>query len=303
MIRAFTLLQLMLLVSWQSLAQMPTWKQPKGVFFTDSVKIGLPIKYALSYRHGASVDVFFPDSTSNFAPFELLEREYFPTVTDANGSLDSIIYTLTTFEVNPVPKLSLPVYVRTKQDCTQIFTPLDSVYLNRLMKYPLKKSLAFKEDTSTVHLNQQANYPLIFLIFVGLLILAGIIFWFFGKPIRRQIKLFQFRRRYEEYHRLFQRLSKVSEDRKRRVNNVEKAVVLWKIYIERLEEKPFTTFTTKEILDNLKDERLSDALREIDGTIYGGNFSKKTVASLAILDELAQGLYREHRQNLIDSAV
>lgn len=303
MIRAFTLLQLMLLVSWQSLAQMPTWKQPKGVFFTDSVKIGLPIKYALSYRHGASVDVFFPDSTSNFAPFELLEREYFPTVTNANGSLDSIIYTLTTFEVNPVPKLSLPVYVRTKQDCTQIFTPLDSVYLNRLMKYPLKKSLAFKEDTSTAHLNQQANYPLIFLIFVGLLILAGIIFWFFGKPIRRQIKLFQFRRRYEEYHRLFQRLSKVSEDRKKRVNNVEKAVVLWKIYIERLEEKPFTTFTTKEILDNLKDERLSDALREIDGTIYGGNFSKKTVASLAILDELAQGLYREHRQNLIDSAV
>ncbi len=303
MIRALTLLPLMLLLSWQLLAQMPTWKPPKGKFLADSVKIGLPIKYAISYRHTASVDVFFPDSTFNFAPFELLEREYFPTVTDANGSVDSVIYTLTTFEVNAVQKLSLPVYVRTKQDCTRVFAPLDSVYLNRLIKGNMDEPLTLKEDTSTAHLNQQANYPLIFLVFVGVLILTGIVFWFFGKPIRRQIKLFQFRRRYEEYHRLFQRLSKGAEDRKRRVNNVEKAVVLWKIYIERLEEKPFTTFTTKEILDNLKDERLSDALREIDGTIYGGNFSKKTVASLAILDELAQGLYREHRQNLIDSAV
>jgi hypothetical protein len=303
MIRAFTLLQLLLLLSWQLLAQMPTWKPPKGKFLTDSVKIGLPVKYAISYRHKASVDVFFPDSTFNYAPFELLNREYYPTVTDANGSVDSVVYTLTTFEVNRVQKLSLPVFVRSKQDCTRVFSPMDSVYLNPILKGKIDRTLALKEDTQTIRLSQQANYPLIFLIFLGLSVLAGIIFWLFGKPIRRQIKLFQFRRRYEEYHRLFQRLSKASEDRKRRVNNVEKAVVLWKIYIERLEEKPFTTFTTKEILDNLKDDRLSDALREIDGTIYGGNFSKKTVASLAILDELAQGLYREHRQNLIDSAV
>jgi hypothetical protein len=39
-------------------------------------------------------------------------------------------------------------------------------------------------------------------------------------------------------------------------------------------------------------------LREIDATVYGGVYSKKTIASLQILQELAEGLYREHREEL-----
>jgi len=280
-------------------AQIPSWTPPKGKFLSDSVKVGLPVKYAISYRHKATVDVFFPDSSYNFAPFELIKREYFDTVTDENGSLDSVIYTLISFEVTPLQELSLPVYVRAKRDCTRVFAPMDYVILNSIINPNVSiDTLSLKKDTRLVLIKQQANFPLIFLIIIGLLALSGVIFWFFGKSIKRQIRLFNFRRRYDDFQKLFQRFSRTTDDAKKRLENIEKAVVLWKKYIERLENKPFTTFTTKEILDNLKDSRLSDALREIDATVYGGVYSNKTIASLQVLQELASGLYRERRQEL-----
>ena len=290
---------LLLLITQKTIAQIPSWTPPKGKFLSDSVKVGLPVQYALSYRHKATADVFFPDSAYNFAPFEMVKREYFNTVTDQNGSLDSVVYTLISFEVTPVQELSLPVYVRAKRDCTRVFAPMDYVVLNSIIKANTNiDTLSLKKDTRLIPIAQQVNFPLIFLIIIGLLLIIGMVFWFFGKPIRRQVRLFNFKRRYDDFRKLFQRLSRGTEDAKKRLENIEKAVVLWKKYIERIENKPFTTFTTKEILDNLKDNRLSDALREIDATVYGGVYSNKTIASMQVLQELAEGLYRERRVEL-----
>ena len=291
---------LLLIITQKTFAQIPSWTPPKGKFLSDSVKVGLPVKYALSYRHKATADVFFPDSAYNFSPFEMVRREYFNTVTDQNGSLDSVVYTLITFEVTPVQELSLPVYVRAKKDCTRVFAPMDYVILNSIIKPNIRiDTLFLKKDTRLIPIAQQINFPLIFLIIIGLLLMVGMVFWFFGKPIRRQVRLFNFKRRYDDFRKLFQRLSRGTEDAKKRLENIEKAVVLWKKYIERIENKPFTTFTTKEILDNLKDNRLSDALREIDATVYGGVYSNKTIASMQVLQELAEGLYRERRMDLV----
>jgi hypothetical protein len=290
---------LLFIISQKITAQMPSWTPPKGKFLSVNMKVGLPVQYALSYRHDATKDVFFPDSTYNFAPFELVDRTYFPTVTNELGSLDSVVYTLISFDVTPTQQLSLPVYVRAKQDCTRIFAPMDYVVLQSIIKPNVSiDTMQLKKDTRLVPIAEQINFPLIFLIILGILVLGGIIFWFFGEPIRRQIRLFNFRRRYDDFQKLFQRLSRGTDDAKKRLENIEKAIVLWKKYIERLENKPFTTFTTKEILDNLKDNRLAEALREIDATVYGGVYSKKTIASLQVLQELAEGLYREHREEL-----
>jgi len=287
---------LLLIITQKTIAQIPSWTPPKGKFLSDSVKVGLPVQYALSYRHKATADVFFPDSAYNFAPFEMVKREYFNTVTDQHGSLDSVIYTLISFEVAPIQELSLPVYVRAKRDCTRVFAPMDYVILSSIIKSNVNiETLSLKKDTRLIPIAQQVNFPLIFLIIIGLLLIIGMVFWFFGKPIRRQISLFNFKSRYDDFRKLFQRFSRGTEDAKKRLENIEKAVVLWKKYIERIEKKPFTTFTTKEILDNLKDNRLSDALREIDATVYGGVYSNQTIASLQVLQELAEGLYRERR--------
>jgi hypothetical protein len=290
---------LILFITQKTIAQVPSWTPPKGKFLSVSMKVGLPVQYALSYRHDPNKDVFFPDSTYNFAPFELVDRKYFPTVTNELGSLDSVVYTLISFDVTPTQQLSLPVYVRAKQDCTRIFAPMDYVVLQSIIKPNTSiDTMQLKKDTRLIPIAQQINFPLIFLIILGILVLVSIIFWFFGEPIRRQVRLFNFSRRYDDFQKLFQRLSRGTDDNKKRLENIEKAIVLWKKYIERLENKPFTTFTTKEILDNLKDNRLADALREIDATVYGGVYSKKTIASLQILQELAEGLYRERREEM-----
>jgi hypothetical protein len=290
---------LLFIITQKTTAQVPSWTPPKGKFLSVSMKVGLPVQYALSYRHDATKDVFFPDSTYNFAPFQMVDRKYFPTVTNESGSLDSVVYTLISFDVTPKQELSLPVYVRAKRDCTRIFSPMDYVVLKSIIKPNVSiDTMQLKKDTRLILIPQQINFPLIFLIILGILVLTGIVFWFFGEPVRRQIRLFNFRRRYDDFQKLFQRLSRGTDDAKKRLENIEKAIVLWKKYIERLENKPFTTFTTTEILDNLKDSRLADALREIDATVYGGVYSKKTIASLQILQELAEGLYREHREEL-----
>ena len=237
---------LLLIITQKIIAQIPSWTPPKGKFLSDSVKVGLPVQYALSYRHKETADVFFPDSAYNFFPFEMVKREYFNTVTNQHGSLDSVVYTLISFEVTPIQELSLPVYVRAKRDCTRVFAPMDYVILSSIIKSNVNiDTLFLKKDTRFIPIAQQVNFPLIFLIIIGLLLMVGMVFWFFGKPIRRQIRLFNFKRRYDDFRKLFQRLSRGTEDAKRRLENIEKAVVLWKKYIERIENKPFTTFTTK----------------------------------------------------------
>ncbi|MFN8354044.1 MAG: hypothetical protein U0Y10_06360 [Spirosomataceae bacterium] len=271
-------------------------QRPNGKFLSDTIKIGYPIQFALSYRHPADQEVFFPDTNWTFRPFDCIKREFFTTQTDQRGSLDSVVYTLVSFEVDKVQQLSLPIFVWSKRDCTAVYSPADSVVLHELISgNPAKLSL--KADTHLLHVEQQTNYPLILLVIIGSLLIGVIIFWLFGETIRRQIRFFQLRRRHSDFLRSFQRLQRGIAG-KAGIGNVEKSVVLWKKYVERLEQKPFSSFTTKEITDNIPDERLADALRQIDVTIYGGAFSPQTQASLEVLQELAIKIYRHRRREL-----
>lgn len=272
-------------------------QKPVGRFLSDSIKIGKPIQYALSFRHDPAWEVFFPDVKFNFQPFEVTGREYFTTQTDQNGSLDSVVYTLVSFEIDKIQRLSLPVYVLSKRDCTAIYATPDSVFLKELIVGALDK-LQLKSDTQIIHLDQQINYPLILLVVLVALVVGVLIFWIFGDAIRRQVRIFQLMRRHTEFIRNFQRLGRGITGQSG-IENVEKAVVLWKTYVEKLERKPFSSFTTKEIVKNIPDEHLADALREIDITIYGGTFSPKTLSSLAILQEVAVRFYRRKQKLMI----
>jgi hypothetical protein len=48
----------------------------------------------------------------------------------------------------------------------------------------------------------------------------------------------------------------------------ESALLLWKKYLENLVDKPYTKFTTKEINELEKDERMIQSLASIDRMIY-----------------------------------
>ncbi|HEY1056029.1 MAG TPA: hypothetical protein VGE24_12865, partial [Emticicia sp.] len=253
-------------------------QKPVGRFLTDSVELGRPFDYALSYYHSPSAEVFFPDTTYNFYPFEMVRRNYFTTSTTNNQSLDSVVYTLVTFDISKTQKFNLPVYILGKRDCTAVFAALDSVFLKEMIKSSTD-SLMLKPDTKLMPLEQQVNYPKILGYLLGLLGILGIIYAFFGRWIEKQYRLFMFGRRNKEFVSNYRKITKGSLDS----DNIGKALVMWKEHLEWLENRPYTSYTSKEIINRLPGELLEDSLRDVDTAIYGGILSTHMPKAMNVL--------------------
>lgn len=271
---------------------------PQGVFLTDTIEIGKPFQYALSVRHRPTVDVLFPDTARHFSPFLVRDIAIFSTKTGSKGSLDSSVYTLISFETAPTQTLRVPVFLlRSPTDCTVVFSNRDTVRLRERIQTMRPDTLRLSTHTEVVSLRQQMNYPLLMTILAGICLLAGVLFLFFGRTIRTRIRRYQLYRQYLNFQRAFARLTRdigpetAHEDAGR-------AVIIWKKYMERLEQKPFTSLTTREIVESVQDNRLADALKEIDGVIYGSFYSDKTQESLRILNEVADSAYRRNSTHL-----
>lgn len=264
---------------------------------TDTIRVGKPFLYSLSYRHDPAQEVFFPDTTFNFSPFQVLSQEYFITQTDERGSLDSTVYRLVSFEVTPVQPLSLPVFVLNNNDCTAVYAAPDTVFIRLLPEVMQNDSLVLQADTKVVPLRRQFNYAVFLGVVAAVAGLSLLIYWLFGRSISRQWQMFQLQRRHREFVRTFNRLNRNARERNS-VSDAEKAVIVWKKYLERVEEKPFATYTTREILDNIPDEPLADALKDIDGTIYGQVRSRNMDVSLQVLRTVALRSYRRRRREI-----
>ena len=287
---------ILLIISCLVVIESSYAQKPVGRFQTDSIEIGRPIDYTLSYRHSPSAEVFFPDTTYNFYPFEIVRRNIFPTSTTNNVSTDSVVYTLITFDITKNQKLGLPIYLLSKRDCTAVYALADSVFLKEMIKTSLD-SLQLKTDTKLLPLSQQVNYPKILTYLLGLLGVVLIIYAFFGRFIRKQYTLFLFGRRHKDFQTNYKKFTRSTLDDV----TIGKALVLWKKHLEWLEKRPYTSYTTKEIVSRLPSERLEEALREVDSAIYGGILSTQMPLAMSILLEKATELYKKRREELAAS--
>lgn len=273
---------------------------PQGRFMDDTIMVGKPFRYAFTFRHDPGQQVFFPDSTYNYTPFEWVGQDYFTTRTDSLGSLDSTVYRLVCFDIPTQPRYQLPVYVVSKQDCTAVFAPVDTFLFRSVLPTTARlDTLSLRPDTEIQMLRRQFNYPILLasLGILGLVALA--ILWLFGKAIGRQWRLLLLQRRHLDFVRSFNRLNRTARDRNS-IGETEKAVVVWKNYLESVERKPFASYTTREIIDSIPDESLENALKEIDRIIYGQAGSKPASEALQTLKKVAQRLYRDRRVQIIE---
>lgn len=271
-------------------------QKPIGRFQTDSIELGRPIDYSLSYHHNPSAEVFFPDTTYNFYPFELIRRNIFQTLTTNGVSIDSVVYTLVTFEITKNQKLGLPIYVLSKRDCTMVYSLTDSVFLKEMIKTSVD-SLQLKTDTKLLVLSQQVNYPKILTYILGILGVVLIIYALFGRFIRKQYTLFLFSRRHVDFLANYKKFTRSTLDDV----TIGKTLVLWKKHLEWLEKRPYTSYTTKEIVSRLPSARLEDALREVDSAIYGGILSTQMPSAMNTLLDKATELYKNRREELAAS--
>lgn len=274
--------------------------QLKGTFLSDSIEVGKPFYYALSCRHLPKTEVFFPDSTFNFTPFEILSQKNFSSNTDNQGTLDSSLYQLVTFDVSALQPLRLPVYVFNGKDCTDVYAETDTIFLRKQNRDVVIQKQTLTPEVSLIPLGKEFNFS----IALGILTLAigviGSINWVFGREIQKQWRLLKLQRRHLEYLRSFNRLLRNARE-KNNIKDAEKAIIVWKNYLERLEKKPFATYTTREIMDNMPDDLLAEALKNMDGIIYGQVKSKTMDTSLEVLKAGATRLYKSRRRQILES--
>ena len=246
--------------------------RPQGAFSTDTLKVGEPITYVLSFRYPKNLEVVFPGEDGNYEPFEYLERTFAPTTSDSAYSYDSVAYQLATFELDSIQSLALPVYVvntdrEGQADSTTIYAAIDSVILERIVK-ELPDSVDLKENQAYRDVPLAFNYPYLLVGIAALAILALLVFVLFGKKIRRQWQLYQLKKGQkafqEQYGKSLEALRKSPNKRRS-----ESTLIVWKQYMERLDRLPYTKLTTREIVGLEGGEGVQQDLRAIDRGIYG----------------------------------
>ncbi|GAB4027163.1 hypothetical protein [Spirosoma gilvum] len=277
-----------------------------GQFLTDTIEIGRPFQFALTYRHPAIKDVLFPDTALHFAPYRVERVVVFPTQTSGVGfnaiSRDSAVYTLVSFETDSVQRLQVPVRVIGDVDCTRYWTQTDSVFLKSKLTPSTADSThtpvaKLATETKLAALQQQFNYLALATGFALVSIVSLLLYGLFGQAIRRQWRLYQLNRQHlrflNEYNRFCRSINSYTAS-----DIANQAVVLWKTYLERLDLLPYTSMTTPELAERMADDRITDALREADRMIYGGSFTPQSQPALRLLGEIATQTYRRARSRL-----
>ncbi|MEM7107144.1 MAG: hypothetical protein AAF519_02875, partial [Bacteroidota bacterium] len=128
-----------------------------GYFLEDSIRLGLPIPFILTASYPSHVDLVFPDSLFNFAPYELEDKWYAPTRTIDEISYDSAIYYLTSFEIDSVQYYKMPVFQLSGGDSVTYTTLKDSVFFQHIVKEipdsVTAESIPLKENTTYKRVN------------------------------------------------------------------------------------------------------------------------------------------------------
>lgn len=239
--------------------------EPKGRFIQDSMAIGEPVQYSLSIRYPADFQILMPDSLFDYAPFEYSSKEFFTTRTDSTQSFDSVVYTLSSFELDKIQYLKLPVYILQGKDSTTVFAKTDSIFLDERIP-TLNEDLKLKTETTITKLDKDFNYPYLIAFLIVLGIVAVLVVVIFGTGLRKKWQIWRLNKRQKKFRILFE--SKLSSVGNLPVEKIEKLLYKWKKHAEFVSKSPYAKLTSKEINEMKQDEELYDNLKLIDRMIY-----------------------------------
>jgi len=271
--------------------------EPKGKFLQDSMAIGEPVQYSLSIRYPADFQILMPDSLYNYAPFEYTSKKFFPTKSDSTQSFDSVVYTLTSFELDKVQQLKLPVFIIQGKDSTAVYAKKDSIYLEEQIQV-VSDSLQMKTDAIITKLDKDFNYPYLiaFLIALGIIILMVLIF--FGKKLRKKWQIWRLNKRHKKFRISFE--SKLSSVGDMSVEKIEKLLYTWKKHAEFISKSPYAKLTSKEINQMQQNEELYENLKSIDKTIYSSKGRQNATEAFQFLLSYTDVILEERIKAITD---
>ena len=241
---------------------------PQLRFHKDSVLIGDPTSVSFVYYHNSDRKILFPDSTYDFSPFEFERVEVFPTVTTDSISKDSVVYWLSTFEIDKVQYLKLPAFVYTKKDSIPVFSNTDTIHLTEVITTP-SDTLKIKENTNLQPVESEFNYPIFSIVVGTIVVIIVVLLLLFSKKIRNHFLLKKLERNHIAFLSKFDTLlSTYKQDDTKK--NLEKLVGIWKLNLEQIMKQPITKLSTKELSACIDDETILTILKDVDGKLFGG---------------------------------
>ena len=239
----------------------------RGGFVQDSLQIGENIQFWMTAYYDPKHELFFPDSTYNFLPFEWTASQHFPSVLINEKALDSTVYTLQSYEIDNVQYLALPAFILDGVDTVTLLSATDSIYLQELAPN-VSDTTKLKTNLSYLEVDRKFNYPLWYIVggFVVFSLLLTLLL--FGKKIRRYFVLRKLKKHYLAFsQKLTEHIHALQKDPNESI--AESGLILWKNYQEKLEKSPFSKYTTKDILSLDYTGVLEKPLKSIDRMVYG----------------------------------
>jgi hypothetical protein len=263
----------------------------------DSVVLGEPFIYSISITYPSQYEAIFPDSNYIQSPLEWISKNFSNTVCKGNLCTDSIQYTLRTFSTDSMISPNIPVFVfgDNHHDTLFIHPEPKRIVIKKLNTANV--DYAWQEDLMYLQVPDSINYWYYGLITSCFLFVMGLLYWIAGPYVLRRIKRFNLDINHKRYIKELDEQIQVFSTQKK-ASDLEKCVTIWKSYLTKLEGKPYTTLTTKE-LNTMQDmEDVITPLQNLDRFLYGGLRQNESMESLNALRRFSNKRFLKKKKEL-----
>ncbi len=268
----------------------------EGYFLQDSAMLGEKVGYVLKATYPSGINVLFPDSTFQFGSMEYLGKETFTSYTQDSTTLDSAIYYLSNFSLDPVKNYRLPVFEVLKYDSID-HLPEEALLHLKLTIDEMPDVLTFKETNRYQPIKKDFNYPYLIIGLSLVFIIVILLFLILGKKVRKKWLIYQERRRQKKF--LFQwNKTKTAFIANPSLDAADELLGLWKSRMESLTGRPFKEWTATETAAHLEKPELLQDFRKIELIIYANRPAEDVQLACDNLEEISTSTFHQKIKSL-----
>jgi len=260
-----------------------------GGFVQDSLMIGEDVDFWMTASYPPALEMMLPDTNYDFNPFEFSAKKYFETELRDGQAFDSAVYTLQSYEIDLIQYLMLNAFILNEQDSVRLSSNIDSIYFSALAPV-VTDTTSLKTNLAYQSVSRAFNYPLMYYVIGGFVALFLIVLLIFGKRIVKAIKLRKLRKEYEKFSDLLTDYIRKLKNQPEPIT-AENALSLWKKYQSKLDDEPFTSYTTKDILALEFAKELEKPLKSIDRLIYSKKPDESIYQDFQQIEDFTQHRY------------
>ncbi len=265
-------------------------------FEKDSVKIGDSIILVSILQYPSNIELVQPDSSFSYNSFEFISKSAYSSIKKSNLLYDSTLYFLRTFSLDSIQKISLRAIILNTPDSLQITSNLDSIYLISQVKDLSSSTI---DNTIYNRIKNIFNSQKYILILISITVFLLVLYLVFRKRIKKYFLIKNLKTQFLKFNKQFEILNNNYQKNNGKIE-LEKLILFWKRYFEKLTTYPFSSSTTTEISQFYKDKDIIKLLNEIDKFLYSNVSELIEIKKISVLKDKAS-LITEEKINLIKS--